>query len=59
MSFLQNTSKKLWVVVSAVMILILKDVIGLSPETAQEITAVAGAYLLGQGVADVFKNKKA
>lgn len=57
MDFLRHSSKKLWVVISAAIVLLLKDAFGLSPETAQELTAVAGAYLLGQGIADMNKHK--
>ena len=55
--WLANQSKKLWVALASAVVLILKDSFGLSEETATQLMTIAGAYLVGQGVADFGKGK--
>jgi len=47
-------SRKLWVALGASLILVLNEKLGLglTPETVQYLTYVAGAYVIGQGIAD-------
>lgn len=47
-------SRKLWAALAASLLIVLNDQmqLGLSSETIYAIAAAAGAYMLGQGIAD-------
>jgi hypothetical protein len=54
------SSKKAWACSIAVMIHVLNDMLGLglTPETMESISYPLMAYICGQGIADIGKNKK-
>lgn len=45
-------SKKFVALLIGLLVLVLKDVVGLDAETATKLAGLVGAYLLGQGIAD-------
>ena len=51
-------SRKFWVALCTVLLLKYKDELGIDEKTAKQMATVAGAYLVGQGMADFGKEKK-
>ena len=52
MDFKKLKSRKLWAAVVGATLAALGEGIGLSPETVKWIVAIAGSYIVGQGIAD-------
>lgn len=50
-------SRKLWVLILTVMIIAASDKLGLDPEAITKLIGLVGAYMLGQGIADVGSNQ--
>ena len=59
MSISMPSSKKLSAAIVGVLLVVLNDVFawGISPEAVQKTVAVVMAYVIGQGVADLGKEK--
>tara|TARA_Y100000310_G_scaffold292484_1_gene321259 strand:- start:573 stop:782 length:210 start_codon:yes stop_codon:yes gene_type:complete len=55
--WLARSSKKLWVAIGAALVVLMKDYFGLDEPTAEKLVALSMAYIVGQGVADLGKEK--
>jgi hypothetical protein len=51
-------SRKLWVAVISSALVVFSQQLGIDPELTNKLVAIAGSYILGQGLADMNTAKK-